>query len=295
MDFIGAECIVCKKKFIKDDDIVVCETCGTPYHRECYSKMGKCINDEFHINGWTFNQRYTPPQEVLKDNTNNQSVSLEKIEGSVNNNIGDNYEQMINISTDILNQSELNPNEEFSGITLLEFYLYTKSLRNTKRFYKSNTGEPTFSIFAILFPELYMVSKKLYVPATLIFLVEFMLSIPFIIKSYPYNIYELLMGFISEGTFKVICGISMILLCTFKVFIADKCLKLYFKDCIQKIQSIKHDSKLKKQSERSFFKRLLSVRNGMSILGMFALIFCGYILYYDFYVILTLLFMYFGG
>lgn len=295
MDFIGADCIVCKKKFNKDDDIVVCEICGTPYHRECYYKMGKCINNEFHNNGWTFNQRYKPIQDVNQDNTNNQSTNLEKIESSIDNDIDDNYKQMIDISTDILDQSELNPTQEFSGITLLEFYLYTKSLRNTKKFYKFNNNELTFSIFAILFPELYMVSKKLYVPATLIFLAEFILSIPFIITSYPYNTYEHLMEFISEGTFRVICGISLILLCTFKVFISDKCIKLYFEDCIHKIKSIKHDAKIKKQSEKCFFKRLISVRNNMNLLSMFVLLFCGHILYYDFYVILTLLFIYFGG
>ena len=32
----------------RSDDIVVCPECGTPYHRDCYKKEGRCINDELH-------------------------------------------------------------------------------------------------------------------------------------------------------------------------------------------------------------------------------------------------------
>lgn len=53
-DYTGSQCPVCKEKFTKDDDIVVCPQCGTPYHRECYKKAGKCINDELHKNGGTW-------------------------------------------------------------------------------------------------------------------------------------------------------------------------------------------------------------------------------------------------
>ena len=49
--FAGSKCIVCEKEFKEDDDIVICPDCGTPYHRECYAKNGKCINDELHQNG----------------------------------------------------------------------------------------------------------------------------------------------------------------------------------------------------------------------------------------------------
>jgi ribosomal protein L40E len=53
-DYTGSECPVCKILFKDDDDIVVCPECGTPYHRECYKKTGKCINTELHKNGETW-------------------------------------------------------------------------------------------------------------------------------------------------------------------------------------------------------------------------------------------------
>lgn len=50
-DYTGYTCISCGEAFKSDDDIVVCPDCGTPYHRECYKKEGKCINGELHSSG----------------------------------------------------------------------------------------------------------------------------------------------------------------------------------------------------------------------------------------------------
>ena len=55
-DYTGAECLSCGKKFESGDDIVVCPECGTPYHRECYLKEGKCINTELHENGQSWSK-----------------------------------------------------------------------------------------------------------------------------------------------------------------------------------------------------------------------------------------------
>ncbi|MBQ7046957.1 MAG: hypothetical protein IJN85_04360 [Oscillospiraceae bacterium] len=50
-NYLGNKCIVCGQKFDEKDDIVVCPECGTPYHRECYIKEGKCINEKLHESG----------------------------------------------------------------------------------------------------------------------------------------------------------------------------------------------------------------------------------------------------
>ena len=46
-NFTGSKCIICENEFNDNDDIVVCPECGTPYHRECYQKEGKCVNVDF--------------------------------------------------------------------------------------------------------------------------------------------------------------------------------------------------------------------------------------------------------
>lgn len=54
----GDPCFVCGKKLQEDDDVVVCPECGTPYHRECWTRNQKCINIELHESGrtWTSEQ-----------------------------------------------------------------------------------------------------------------------------------------------------------------------------------------------------------------------------------------------
>lgn len=48
MDYKKYICPVCNEKFNEDDDIVVCPECGTPHHRSCYFRNGKCFNDDKH-------------------------------------------------------------------------------------------------------------------------------------------------------------------------------------------------------------------------------------------------------
>ena len=54
-DYKGNTCPVCKQKFKEADDIVVCPDCGTPYHRECWKKVGVCVHQADHAAGfeWT--------------------------------------------------------------------------------------------------------------------------------------------------------------------------------------------------------------------------------------------------
>ena len=42
------KCPVCNTEFKDGDDIVTCPVCGTPHHRECYNKIGHCINEDKH-------------------------------------------------------------------------------------------------------------------------------------------------------------------------------------------------------------------------------------------------------
>ena len=56
MDFIGNKCPVCDQYFHADEDIVVCPECGTPHHRECYDKLGHCVNEERHSDGYDYSE-----------------------------------------------------------------------------------------------------------------------------------------------------------------------------------------------------------------------------------------------
>ncbi len=56
--YVDTKCIVCSEVFAEGDDIVVCPECGTPYHRDCWNKEGRCVNTELHERGFSWQPVY---------------------------------------------------------------------------------------------------------------------------------------------------------------------------------------------------------------------------------------------
>ncbi len=52
-------CPVCEKPFQEGDDVVTCPDCGTPHHRECYDKLGRCENQNLHGTGFVYKRADT--------------------------------------------------------------------------------------------------------------------------------------------------------------------------------------------------------------------------------------------
>lgn len=62
-NYVGISCPVCDKKFVAEDDVVVCPVCGAPHHRECYAVENKCAYEAQHITG----KEWKPAQEAAQD------------------------------------------------------------------------------------------------------------------------------------------------------------------------------------------------------------------------------------
>ncbi|MCM1480623.1 MAG: hypothetical protein NC085_13040 [Muribaculaceae bacterium] len=69
-NYTGLRCTVCSEKFTEADDIVVCPECGTPYHKDCYKKEGKCVNTALHESGGT----WKPSYDTGSDGSENEAV-----------------------------------------------------------------------------------------------------------------------------------------------------------------------------------------------------------------------------
>lgn len=76
MKYLNVECPVCSKKFDKDDNVVVCPKCGTPHHRECYEKLGHCVNQEKHSENFSW-QSPIQPEEPEKVTPKTQGVKID--------------------------------------------------------------------------------------------------------------------------------------------------------------------------------------------------------------------------
>lgn len=70
MNYNNIDCPVCGIKFNENDDVVVCPVCGTPHHRECWHKNGRCINEEKHIEGFIWQMTNTAPAPVKNQDSN---------------------------------------------------------------------------------------------------------------------------------------------------------------------------------------------------------------------------------
>ncbi len=60
-------CPGCGKVICDGDDIVVCPECATPQHRECYNKLGSCVNGYLHASGYVWQPENKKEQESEKE------------------------------------------------------------------------------------------------------------------------------------------------------------------------------------------------------------------------------------
>lgn len=64
MDFKDKRCPVCGVPFDENDDIVVCPECGTPQHRTCYERIGKCVNADKHGDGFNWGEEDSDDKSI---------------------------------------------------------------------------------------------------------------------------------------------------------------------------------------------------------------------------------------
>ncbi|MEG2813412.1 MAG: RING finger protein [Oscillospiraceae bacterium] len=61
--YANIDCPICNKPLDDDTPVVVCPTCGAPYHLECYKEVGECQFNELHEKG----EDWKPPVKPMED------------------------------------------------------------------------------------------------------------------------------------------------------------------------------------------------------------------------------------
>lgn len=201
ISYTGEKCIVCSEEFKDGDDVVSCPECGTPYHRECWKKKGECVNYALHEAGGSWMAEssagrkpaastvrkvcpdcaFVNPEEAVR--CRNCGAQLADRECKTID-LADQKVVRIELDADA-DYFGMNPMEimdESSGITIGEMADYA---RNNKFYYmlifkrlKSAAVKFSVNLIAFLFPEIFFASRKMYLQATVIFLIRFLLSIP---------------------------------------------------------------------------------------------------------------------
>lgn len=215
-NYTGYECKSCGKKFTDDDDIVVCPECGTPYHRDCYKKEGRCINDELHSKhmSWKAEVEEKEQAEGLKcsvcgNTLRNDQLFCDKCGtptpyylSQKDKADGEEQESFSNGDTFFNNAEQnametmypymLNYSDPLCGFSPDEKYdedMTTKDIADfvgsNTRFYlpkfrvmKTTKFKLSFNIPAMLFPEFYFAYRKMPLLAFLVLLIKSIISIP---------------------------------------------------------------------------------------------------------------------
>lgn len=218
-DYTGYECKCCSKKFTSDDDIVVCPECGTPYHRECYLKEGKCINNDLHARkiSWKASIEGNSAENISCKNCGgslkSEQLFCDKCGAPTsyyfNTHLSDSDEKKNDYSklynnteqSDQLNMAMFpyminysdplcgfNPEEEYeNGVTTKDLadFVGTSTHFYLPKFKLMKIGHFKFSmnIPALFFPGLYFAYRKMPLTALLILIIKAVIELPAMVLS----------------------------------------------------------------------------------------------------------------
>lgn len=209
-NYTGSKCIACDSVFDVGDDIVVCPDCGTPYHRDCYFKKGKCINDELHKSGGSWKPDNLPEPTVEEQKTircircgaenpieehvcSNCGTPLINMEATrptfdgqdIGSNNANSYDNELPTPSGAV---MYNQDSDIDGIKLGDYARYVGSnpigyLPNFIRFGKYGR-RISLNFWAMFFPELYFMYRKMKLWGILAVIVMSLLSVPAMIEMY---------------------------------------------------------------------------------------------------------------
>lgn len=236
-EFKNEKCAACGMKFFDDADIVVCPECGTPYHRECWERIGACVHSAEHGS-----YEWKGENQELREHLEN----IESTENQKHENTNDGFE-IIHVDSydeyrEIMDKKLLEQQKDFDaidGVTaqeLLKFigkngYYYLpvfKDIRKNNKSLKLN-----FAAF-LMFP-MHCFYRKMnlfgVVMMTLLFLTtEAKILLSHFAEQLGISDHMLMTAYIIATALSL--AIDIFVLMFFNYF--------YFKSCIKRINAIKH-------------------------------------------------------
>lgn len=236
-EFKNEKCAACGMKFFDDSDIVVCPECGTPYHRECWERIGACVHSAEHGS-----YEWKGENQELREHLEN----IESAENQKHENTNDGFE-IIHVDSydeyrEIMDKKLLEQQKDFDaidGVTaqeLLKFigkngYYYLpvfKDIRKNNKSLKLN-----FAAF-LMFP-MHCFYRKMnlfgVVMMTLLFLTtEAKILLSHFAEQLGISDHMLMTAYIIATALSLAIDIFVLMFFNY----------LYFKSCIKRINAIKH-------------------------------------------------------
>lgn len=275
-NYTGCQCIVCQNTFQKEDDIVVCPDCGTPYHRSCYAAKGTCINTALHQNGGSWQDLHRKKLEerecpnchhINEPDAAYCSICHAPIRGGQGEGAPDINIVLPNGQTMRIDPHDpccgLDPEEEFDGARLGDVaeFVETNTLYYLPLFkrFKETGKKLSVNLPCLLFPHLYFANRKMWLMCLVTILIMTVCSIPSMLtsiaasctaestiemyQSYGVDINEMfggLIGFV-ETNQSLITSLDMVLYCvqlTVRVVLCVFANWLYYRHAVSRVKRV---------------------------------------------------------
>ncbi|MGN0612308.1 MAG: RING finger protein [Porcipelethomonas sp.] len=267
--FTGTECMICKERFRDDDDIVVCPECGTPYHRDCFAKEGRCINEKLHEQhkSWSEDMADSGAEQQKKcrycGSVNKpHAIICESCGASLVDNLNfDNQQQGFSGGTGQQNMNQggfnfdpsdkycgMNPEESLDdGVKISEAADFVGSnvpyyLMLFKRM-KDSGRKLTLNFICIFFPQFFFAHRKMWLEAVVMTLITTVLAIPkvlytFISMDVPMGLFQSVN--IDTPSFEIIFSLTNYASMALTVLSALFANWLYYRHMLRNVNKIKH-------------------------------------------------------
>ena len=157
IDLENGICPVCKAKLFTDE-VAFCPECGAPHHKKCFNSLGHCFYADSHgkENQPQF-EKVPLPNANVEEETKNAENEKEKEKASSEN--------------PFFKINGLDPNEDLGGASVKETasFIGYNALRYIKIFkrMKAKNSKVSWNWLGFLFPEYWLISRKMYAPAIL--------------------------------------------------------------------------------------------------------------------------------
>lgn len=275
-EYLNQPCIVCGETFGEQDDIVTCPECGTPYHRECWKKSGKCVNTALHEQGASWILERKAAEKAARE----AERAAEEAEQAAERERGSGPE-LINgeLYDGVRLRPEdpcigLNPEEQLDGVTIGEAAAFVR----TNRFYylplfrlMKRTGKKmSFNLLSLFAPHFYFANRKMWGYAMLALLVNTVLEIPAVIMVLDETLgISLPWADVNTTAFHRVYTVSLALYVLCSVIWSLCGNYLYYRFTVRRINGIKKTSATPEEAKRKMQQAGgTSLLNVLLILGM---------------------------
>lgn len=204
MNYTGAHCPVCDKRFTHSDDIVVCPVCGAPHHRECYQQENRCALEHLHMDGHTW--QAAPNTDKDESGTSQEATRVNcwfcgadnPSDGLFCQSCGSSLKKGGAVRQQPQQSSAkasappvfenifkgMSPDDEIEGVSVRDLSLFTGNNSHyfLYRFHKMKEGQKLFpNLAAMFFHQFYYLFRKMYMPALILLGLSLISQIPMLV------------------------------------------------------------------------------------------------------------------